>query len=64
MADQPDILTSNMNYNIPMIDFAKCGLLIPEDGVKEEDLKRCGNELYAILSTAGFAYLSNHGIEW
>lgn len=53
-----------MSCIVPLIDFSKCGLLVAEDDVREEHMRASGEELYSALSTSGFAYLANHGIEW
>ena len=45
--------------SIPVVDFASCSVLNPS----QEAVKKMGNILVDVLSTSGFVYLKNHGID-
>jgi hypothetical protein len=53
-----------MSGVIPVIDFAVFGLGVPDpDSVSEEQLKPVSESVYKALSTLGFCYLTNHGVD-
>ena len=49
---------------IPVIDFAAFGLNV-ENGaeISDDALKPLGGEIKSVLSTIGFCYLKQHGID-
>ena len=50
--------------SIPVIDFADFGLNVKTgDGISDDALKALGNEVKRVLSTFGFFYLKNHGVD-
>jgi isopenicillin N synthase-like dioxygenase len=51
----------NTKMSIPVINFSKLSSLDGYERTKEAE--EVGRELYEALSTIGFAYISNHGIE-
>nr|XP_039263973.1 2-oxoglutarate-Fe(II) type oxidoreductase ppzD-like isoform X1 [Styela clava]XP_039263974.1 2-oxoglutarate-Fe(II) type oxidoreductase ppzD-like isoform X1 [Styela clava] len=48
--------------NVPVINFAKCGLDVDESDLNETTLQQVGTELYHAFSSSGFAYLAGAGI--
>ena len=50
--------------NIPVIDFAAFGLKVENsDEISDDALKPLGDEIKSVLSTIGFCYLKDHGID-
>ena len=48
--------------SIPVVDFGKCSLDVPDEDLKISDLKNVGDVLCKTFHEVGFAYLKHSGI--
>ena len=51
------------NFDIPIINFTKLNLNIREEDICQKDVEDLADQVYSALSTVGFLYLENHGLQ-